>query len=218
MAVVALFRALGAPKRLAVTVEAESLFNDGTAIVIYGLVLAAALTGSSASSAATIDLRASVGGLAVGAGLGWFVVAIARVDDYLIETTLTTVLAFGAYLVAERFHVSGVLAVVAAGLVCGNIGPRGMSPTTRIVLFNFWEYVAFVANSLIFLLIGLEVDIPTCSSTGSPIPVGVLAVLAGRALVVYGLGVLGRRRAAPMPNVGSTSSSGAGCAVRSASR
>ena len=83
---------------------------------------------------------------------------IARVDDYLIETMLTTVLAFGAYLVAERFHVSGVLATVAAGIVTGNLGLKGMSPTTRIVLFNFWEFLAFVANSLVFLLIGFGID------------------------------------------------------------
>jgi len=81
--------------------------------------------------------------------LGWVTARlIARIDDYLIETTLTTLLAYGAYLVAERLYFSGVLAVVAAGLVNGNLGPRGMSPTTRIVLFNFWEYVAFLANSL----------------------------------------------------------------------
>ncbi|GIK42928.1 MAG: hypothetical protein BroJett011_67610 [Chloroflexota bacterium] len=107
--------------------------------------------------------------------------------DYLIGTTLTTVLAFGAYLVAERLHVSGVLAVVSAGIVNGNIGPKGMSPTTRIVLFNFWEYLAFVANSLVFLLIGLEVNIPQITAYLKPIAVAVLAVIASRALVVYGL-------------------------------
>lgn len=196
VAVVALFRTLGVPKRLAVTVEGESLFNDGTAIVIFGLVLAVALPagadggqGSLNPLAAAIDfLRVSVGGLGIGARLGWLVArAIARIDDYLIETTLTTVLAFGAFLFAERFHVSGVLAVVAAGIVSGNIGPHGMSPTTKIVLFNFWEYLAFVANSLIFLLIGLDVNIPQLADARGPIAVGVLAVLASRALVVYGL-------------------------------
>jgi CPA1 family monovalent cation:H+ antiporter len=110
---------------------------------------------------------------------------IARLDDYLIETTLTTVLAFGAYLLAERFHVSGVLAVVAAGIVNGNLGPHGMSPTTRIVLFNFWEYLAFIANSLIFLLIGLDVNIPHLAANLGPIAVAVFAVLISRALVVY---------------------------------
>jgi CPA1 family monovalent cation:H+ antiporter len=78
---------------------------------------------------------------------------INRIDDYLIETALTTILAYGSFLIAEEiFHVSGVLAVVGAGLIAGNVGPAGMSPTTRIVLFNFWEFAAFVANSFIFLL------------------------------------------------------------------
>ncbi len=133
-------------------------------------------------------IRVSVGGVMVGGALGWLVSQIiARVDDYLIETTLTTVLAFGAFLIAERFHVSGVLAVVIAGIVCGNAGLKGMSPTTRIVLFNFWEYLAFVANSLVFLLIGLDVNIRQIADAIFPISVAVLAVIVSRALVIYGL-------------------------------
>ena len=188
VAVVALFRALGAPKSLTVLIEGESLFNDGTAIVVFNMMLAAAgiaaVTGS--STPARFDLGRAVvdfvvvvvGGLGVGGLLGWLVARlIAQLDDYLIETTLTTVLAFGAYLIAERLHFSGVLAVVAAGLVNGNLGPRGMSPTTRIVLFNFWEYVAFVANSLVFLLIGLDVNIPQIASNIVPIGIAVLTVV-----------------------------------------
>lgn len=212
VAVVALFRALGAPKRLALLVEGESLFNDGTAIVIFGLMLTAAgipqstAEGLEVSQAAGFDLVAaigqflvvSIGGLGIGGLLGWIVSRlIARLDDYLIETTLTTVLAFGAYLAAERLHFSGVLAVVAAGIINGNIGPRGMSPTTRIVLFNFWEYLAFVANSLVFLLIGLEVNIPQIAANIVPIAVAVGAVVVSRALAVYGLnwliGLRGRK-------------------------
>ncbi|MBD0373921.1 MAG: cation:proton antiporter, partial [Pyrinomonadaceae bacterium] len=113
VAVVALFRALGAPKQLTVLVEGESLFNDGTAIVIYKLVLASALsmavaTGGQAEGfslvGAVVDfVRVSAGGVLIGVGLGWLIsLLIARVDDYLIETTLTTVLAFGSYLLAER--------------------------------------------------------------------------------------------------------------------
>ena len=117
----------------------------------------------------------------VGLLLGWLVSRmIARIDDYLIETTLTTVLAFGSYLVAEQLHFSGVLAVVAAGLVNGNIGPQGMSPTTRIVLFNFWEYVAFLANSMVFLMIGLQMNIPALLANWQPILWAILAVLLAR--------------------------------------
>jgi len=201
VAVVALFRVLGAPKRLALLVEGESLFNDGTAIVVFNLVVAAAITGAFHPVAGILDfLRVSAGGLAVGFVLGWLIAQlIARIDDYLIETTLTTVLAFGSYLIAERLHFSGVLAVVAPGLVNGNLGPQGMSPTTRIVLFNFWEYVAFLANSLVFLLIGLQVNIPSLVAAWQPVLWAILAVLAARAIVTYGLGWLGNQVTEPIP-------------------
>ena len=201
VSVVALFRSLGAPRRLAVLVEGESLFNDGTAIVIFNLMLAVALTGKfDLVEGLAAFIRVAVGGTVVGFLLGWlFSRLIARVDDYLIETALTTVLAFGAYLVAERLHFSGVLAVVTAGLVNGNIGPQGMSPTTRILLFNFWEYVAFLANSFVFLLIGLEVNIPTLIASWQPILWAVLVVLAARSVVIYGLGWIANRFADPAP-------------------
>ncbi|MBI5564121.1 MAG: cation:proton antiporter [Chloroflexi bacterium] len=142
----------------------------------------------------------SIGGIGVGGLLGWLISRlIARLDDYLIETTLTTVLAFGAYVIAERLHFSGVLAVVMAGLINGNLGPRGMSPTTRIVLFNFWEYLAFVANSLVFLLIGLDVNIPQIVTNLGPIGVAVFAVIVSRALVVYGFTALINRRGRKLP-------------------
>ena len=201
VAVVALFRALGAPKRLALLIESESLFNDGTAIVVYNLVLVTALTGAFHPIQGVVEfLRVAAGGLAVGFVLGWLVAQlIARIDDYLIETTLTTVLAFGAYLIAERLHFSGVLAVVAAGLINGNIGPQGMSPTTRIVLFNFWEYVAFLANSLVFLLIGLQVNIPILVANWQAVLWAIVAVLISRAVVAYGLGWIHNRVTEPIP-------------------
>jgi CPA1 family monovalent cation:H+ antiporter len=195
ISVVALFRSLGVPKRLSVLVEGESLLNDGTAIVVFGIILALVQGGSLHLVDGMISfLRVSAGGLVVGLVLGWVVARlIASVDDYLIETTLTTILAFGAYLLAERLHFSGVLAVVAAGLVNGNIGPRGMSPSTRIVLFNFWEYIAFLANSLIFLLIGLEVNLASLLAHWPAIVWAVVGVLAARVVVVYGLGALVNR-------------------------
>ena len=201
VSVVSLFRTLGVPKRLAVLVEGESLFNDGTAIVIFNLMIAFALTGHFDLTKGVTDfVFVSTGGIVIGLALGWIIsLLIARVDDYLIETTLTTVLAFGSYLVAEQFHFSGVLAVVAAGLVNGNIGPRGMSPTTRIVLYNFWEYVAFLANSLVFLLIGMQVNISLLISAWQPILWAILAILVARIIVVYGLCWLVNRFSEPIP-------------------
>lgn len=203
ISVVAAFRAIGVPRRLQTLIEGESLFNDGTSIVIFRIALAAALTGNfSLLSGAGEFLRVALGGIALGIFLGWIVAQIiARIDDYLIEITLTTLLAFGSYLLAERLSFSGVLAVAAAGLVNGNIGPRGMSPTTRIVLFNFWEYVAFLANSLVFLLIGLQIDLQAVILAWVPIAAAVAAVLISRAVVIYGMGFLGRRSlpAIPLP-------------------
>lgn len=200
VAVVALFRTLGVPKRLAVLIEGESLLNDGTAIVVFNLMLTVALTGQfNLLESLASFLRVAVGGILVGLLLGWLIsLLIARIDDYLIETTLTTVLAFGSYLIAEQMHFSGVLAVVVAGLINGNLGPQGMSPTTRIVLFNFWEYVAFLANSLVFLLIGLQVNIPDLVLNWQFVLWAILAVLVARVIVVYGLSWLGRRAIEPI--------------------
>jgi len=194
VAVVALFRSLGVPKRLQVLIEGESLFNDGTAIVIFHLMIAIAVTGKFNLVDSIIDFFVVAGGgLLAGFVLGVLVSqAISRIDDPLIETTLTTVLAFGSYIVAEQLHVSGVLAVVAAGLVSGNIGPRGMSPTTRILVFNFWEYGAFLANSFVFLLIGLQINLQVLATDWQVIIWAILAVLVARAVGVYGLSWIGR--------------------------
>src|SRR4029079_8924516 len=157
VAVVALFRRLGVPRRLQVLLEGESLFNDGTAIVMFNVMVSIVLAGRFSPVNSIRDfLTVSGGGVLIGIGLGMLVSqGIGRIQDPLVETPLTAVLAFGSYLVAEYFHVSGVLAVAAAGIINGNTGPRGMSATTRLVVFNFWEYAAFIANSFIFLLIGL---------------------------------------------------------------
>lgn len=201
VAVVALFRVLGVPKQLAVLVEGESLFNDGTALVLFNLVLAVVIGGRFNLLQSLGDfVRISIGGVAVGLLLGWGISRlIAHIDDYLIETTLTTVLAYGAYLLAEQLHFSGVLAVVAAGLVNGNLGTQGMSPTTRIVLFNFWEYLAFLTNSLVFLLIGLQVNIPSLIQAWQSILWAIAAVLIARIVVVYGLNWIVNRFANPVP-------------------
>ena len=194
VAVAALIRRLGAPRRLQVLLEGESLFNDGTAIVMFSLTLAIALSGQ-------FDLPGSIasfltiagGGLLIGIVLGIFTSqVIGRIDDPLVETTLTVVLAFGSYLLAESLHVSGVLAVVAAGLVNGNVGPRGMSPTTRIVVFNFWETAAFLANSFVFLLVGLAIDLTQLIANWKAIGWAILAVLLARAVSIYGFSLFGR--------------------------
>ncbi len=194
VAVVALFRTLGVPRQLAAAVEGESLFNDGTAIVIFNIALTAAISGVFDPLAGLLDfMRVAFGGMAVGLALGWLMAQlVARVDDRLIVSTLTTLLAYGSYLVAEHFHVSGVLAVVMAGLLSGNVGLASASPTTKIMLLNLWDYLGFLANSLIFLLIGLDVDLARLWADLVPITIAVLAVLLSRGMVVYGLPLLAR--------------------------
>jgi CPA1 family monovalent cation:H+ antiporter len=189
VAVIALFRALGVPRRLAAALEGESLFNDGTAIVVFSLALDVAVSGTFDPATGLFDFfRVAIGGIMIGVGLGWLTAQlIARIDEPLIVTSLTTLLAYGAYLIAEQVHVSGVLAVVMAGLISGNLGTPRISPTTKIMLFNLWEYLAFLANSLVFLLIGSDVDLPQLADNLGPIAVAVVAVLLSRAVVIYGL-------------------------------
>ena len=211
VAVIAFFRSLGVSKRLAVLVEGESLFNDGIAIVIFSIALTigASVAGGtgevfSAGDAVIEFLRVALGGLAVGSVLGYLVSAVVlkNVDDHLIETATSVALAFGSFVIAEEFHVSGVLAVVAAGLFVGNLGTQNTSPTTRITLENFWEFLAFVVNSLVFLLIGLEADLRQLQLNLPLLVVAIVAVLLSRAIVVYLLtwlhGVIDSKRRIPV--------------------
>lgn len=191
VSVISLFRRLGVPKRLQLLLEGESLFNDGTAIMIFQIALAITLSGiekfSLVNSLFDFMLVAG-GGLIIGLVLGTLISqVITKIDDHLIETTLTSILAYGAYIIAEGIGFSGVLAVVAAGLVNGNVGPRGMSPTTRIVVHNFWEYAAFLANSFVFLLIGLQVELDLLFNNWQAIIWGIIGVLIARGVVVYSL-------------------------------
>src|SRR5215216_6462481 len=194
VSVVALFRRLGVPRRLQVLLEGESLFNDGTAIVMFNLMVSIALIGQFSLATSVRDfLTVSGGGVLIGIALGMLVSQmIGRIQDPLVETTLTTVLAFGSYLIAEYFHVSGVLAVAAAGIINGNAGPSGMSATTRLVVFNFWEYAAFIANSFIFLLIGLTFDLDVMVANWQAIIWAILAALAARGASIYGFSFWGR--------------------------
>jgi monovalent cation:H+ antiporter, CPA1 family len=193
IAVLAIFKQLGAPHELAVLIEGESLLNDGTAVVLSRILLGVVLAGSFSIASGVMQFAVVVGGgLLVGLLTGTLVSRLtARIDDHLIEITLTTILAYGTFMAAEALGVSGVIAVVTAGLVLSNTGARyGMSPTTRLALLTFWEYVAFLLNSAIFLLIGLQVDLLSLAFTLLPIGIAVAAVLLARAIVVYGLGLI----------------------------
>lgn len=194
VAVVVLFRSIGAPKRLTVLLEGESLLNDGAAIVLFNIMVGVALTGDFNLLDSVFDfIIVSGGGLAIGLGLGVLIsLAISAINDPMIETTLTSVLAFGSFLIAEQFHLSGVLAVVAAGVISGNLGPSRMTPSTRLLVFNFWDYAAYLANSFVFLLIGFQINIASLIANWQNVLWAILAVLVARAVTVYGLSWVGK--------------------------
>jgi CPA1 family monovalent cation:H+ antiporter len=190
IAVVAMFKSLGAPKRLNVLMEGESLLNDGTGIVFFTLSLSLVAGQQVAVGGLALDFITIVGmGLIIGTAAGLAVSQVIRqVDDPMIEITLTTIAAYGAFVAAEHFRYSGVIATVTAGMFCGNYGARtGMSPSTRVAVETFWEYVAFALNSVVFLLIGFEVNLRTLLGSWHILLIAYLAVTVGRGLVILGV-------------------------------
>ena len=187
-----MFKDTGVQGRLRLLVESESLFNDGVAAVLFGLALAWALaSGSSTNGPVSVAIAlvlTSGGGIAIGLALGAAVTALAgRTTALLTETALTTVAAYGSFLLAERFHCSGVLATVAAGLLMGNFALRGdpkqhfISGENRRFLVEFWEFAAFLANSFVFLMIGVTVaGIPFVRLGVTALSVAIGLVLIGR--------------------------------------
>ncbi len=190
IAVVALVRSLGAPRRLSLLLEAESLLNDGTAIIFFGLVLAATAGTAIGGLALTVDFfRIVVVGTVVGLAVGAAASRLTRVvDEAVIEITLTVIAAYGSFVLADQVGGSGVIATVVAGVIYGNHGLRsGMSASTRAAAQSFWDYVAFLLNSIVFLLIGFAVQLP---SLLHHVPLVVAALLAGwiaRGVIVGGV-------------------------------
>ena len=201
ISVLALFKRLGVPRRLSMIVEGESVFNDGTGIVLYGVLVGIVTSGTFNPTASVfLFFKVVMGGLVVGLILGQIAFHILkRLDDHVLEVLITIILAYIAFIVAEHsLHVSGVMAVVACGVVVGNQGVRyAMSPTTRIAIKNFWEIAAFIINSLIFLLIGTRIHPMELIAIFPSILAVFLAVVAARAVGCYplvgGLNLMGER-------------------------
>lgn len=190
VAVIATFHEAGVRGRLRLLIEAESLFNDGTAAVAFGVAVLFATGHPLAPDGLAKDVVGTVGGAllcgAVVAGLALFLSW--RTEDHLVELTFTTVAAYGSFLMAERLHFSGVLATIVAGLIMGNWGPlQALSHRGREAVEAFWEYAAFAANSLVFLLIGMHETSRNFAAVWLPAIVAVAFVLLGRIVAVYPL-------------------------------
>lgn len=204
VAVIAIFKQLGVPERLTILVEGESLFNDATSLVLatilIGLLSAGGFTSSVLLSGTGEFLFVFAGGVFV----GWTLAVITgytlgRIEsDPAIEITLTTILAYFSFIIAEHvFHVSGIMAVVAAGLTIGSWGKSKISPSTSEFMEHFWEYLAFIANALIFLMVGLQIDLMVLWDSAGLIALVVVAMLISRAIVIFTMvPVLGKLPAA----------------------
>lgn len=202
VAVIAMFKGLGLKGRLKLLVETESLFNDGVAAVLFALALAWATASAteapsmlaSLQTLLTISGGGVVAGLLVGAAA---ILIVGRTRDHLVSGAVTAAAAYGSFLVAEHLHFSGVLATVSAGLLIGNAallgGPfrQAFFGDERQFVMDLWEFAAFIANSFIFLLIGLSVAAVPFAWLGlQSLAAAVILVLLGRALTIYPLAAL----------------------------
>jgi CPA1 family monovalent cation:H+ antiporter len=202
VSVIAMFKEVPVEPRLHLLVEAESLLNDGVAAVVFAvLVVIAGGAEATVPLVGTKLLVTSLGGIAAGAAVSLPLLLLAgRTNDRLVEITLTTLAAFGSFLLAEHFHTSGVLAGLTAGLIVGNIGWAGsISDESRPNILYFWDYAAFLANSFIFILIG-------GAEAGTPIlpvltaaAVAIVLSMLGRAATVYPVALAFRRTSLAVP-------------------
>lgn len=217
VAVLGLFRQVGVKPRLAIIIEGESLFNDGVAGSLYQTLLAVVLLSLQGQIAVGLEgwvqggsslVVKAGGGVLLGLASGWMVsMVVKQINDPLIETTITIVIAYGVYLLADTLTLSPLMAVISAGLVLGSYGRYvGMSQRTRLAVDTFWSTLAFVANALIFLLVGVQLNpiaffSPTSLSQGIPWIAGlvVLVVLLARGVVVVLLALLVRVRQVETP-------------------
>jgi len=192
VAVLGIFKELGAPKRLSILVEGESLFNDGTALVVFGIIVGIIQTGvftgdtiiEGIGSFAFVFLGGILLGLLAGFIFSWLVGTVK--EDELTEITLTAILPYFIFIAAEHFfHVSGVMATVVAALVLGSYGRTKISPSVVGHMHGFWEMMAFIANSLIFLLVGLSLNLRIFAENWPAMLIIIAVVTFARALAIY---------------------------------
>lgn len=202
VSVIAAFKEMRVESRLKLLVESESLLNDGAAAVGFGILVAVAAGAGGGAGSVAVSLLWTVGaGVVIGAAVSGVLLAVAgRTRDHLVEITLTTIAAYGSFLLAERLGGSGVLASLTAGILVGNLGWKGaISEEGRGHLLAFWEYAAFLANSVVFILIGSHEAHQPFSLFSVAAGVAILLVLVSRAVAVYPLAALVSRTRLRIP-------------------
>lgn len=206
VAVVAVFRDLGVSRRLLTLVEGESLLNDGVAIVLSQILLAAALGAViDAGGAVSTFVTVTVGGLLVGSIVGTLAVLLLPLLSRLPAAALSVAVAFGSFVLAESiFEFSGVMATVAAGILLGAMVESRADDSVRGLLHELWESLGFIANALLFLFIGLSLDLSLMRENFGAILIAILAVVVSRPLAVIPV-VAVLERFTNIPRVGNRS-------------
>jgi CPA1 family monovalent cation:H+ antiporter len=200
VAVLSVFRSMRADDQLIAIVEGESLFNDATAVIAFKVTLLLSVVTTHVTAAAPLVdfVELLVGGAIVGVLVGVIGLLVLRLtDDYVIEALGSLVIAYGSYFVAEWIHASGLVAVIVAGMFLSRVGSRfGSFTSTRQSVNQLWEFIAFAANSMLFLLVGLAINFGDLRSSLVAAAWGIVAIAVARVISVYGLsrlsGLLGR--------------------------
>lgn len=192
ISVISIFKSLGVPKKVVTIIEGESLFNDGIAVVLFQISTVYLLSymemgWAGIGSGILLFLKFALGGILIGGIMGFLFSQLIRFyDDYPLEIGFSMLLFFGSYFISEHFEVSGVIAVAVSGLIFGSYGSRiGMSETTKMNINSFWDVITLVANSLIFLMIGLEMKNIDFTDKWPLIAASIVIVLLGRTIALY---------------------------------
>ncbi len=188
-AVVATFKRLRVPTSLSTMVDGESLLNDGTGLVLFAIALQVVVAPIGPGEAVVTFVGTVAISVAIGLATGFLAARIiGLVDDHLIELTISVVLAYGSYMLADVFHLSGVIATVTAAIVLGNVGPgRALTAAGSDAIDTVWEFFAYLLTAVVFLLVGLAIPPVRLLDAIGPIAWAIVAILVGRAVVVYGL-------------------------------
>lgn len=199
VAATSIFRRLGAPERVRLLIEGESMINDGTALVLYRIAVGVATGSAFSFGDATLEfIGISAGGIVAGLAVGWFSnLVIRRQSDAGLSIFLSVLTAYGAYVGAEEIGVSGILAAVVAGLYGGYQSPRSLDADVRLSAVAFWGVLVFGLEITLFVLLGLQLPevVDTLEGAGSgvnellwPVAAIALASIGARLAFVFAMG------------------------------